>query len=56
MGVKFPCDDCEFNGTTRQNLERHIQSVHKGIKIPCDLCDYKFTQISNLNRHKKNRH
>ena len=28
LGITHPCDNCEYKGTTKSNLERHIQKVH----------------------------
>ena len=31
-GIKYPCDQCEYQATRKGNLDQHKRSVHKGIK------------------------
>ena len=55
-GIKYPCNQCDYQATQQRLLQTHIQSVHEGIKYPCNQCDHQATQKSDLKRHKKTRH
>ena len=51
MGLKYPCNLCEYQAKQQGHLKTHIQSVHKKIKYSCNLCGHQFTQQGNLMRH-----
>ena len=53
---KFPCPDCEYQANRREDLRKHITSIHEGQKFPCHYCDYKATRIDNLHKHVKIAH
>ena len=50
-GVKYACNQCDYQATYQDNLTTHIQSVHEGVKYTCDRCDYQANQKSNLTTH-----
>ena len=55
--IKFSCDFCNHEATSKYNLERHINTCHEEtveniIKITCDICNYETTSKYNLERHK----
>ena len=49
--TKIPCNFCPQEYTTKQNLMRHIRSIHKLVKFQCNLCPQTFTQKTDLVRH-----
>ena len=51
QGVKFRCDQCDYQATKQSHLTTHIQSIHEGIKYACDQCDYRASTQSSLTRH-----
>ena len=53
---KISCSECNIIYRTKQGLEVHTQSIHKGIRYDCNKCDYRATQKSNLVTHKKRHH
>ena len=55
-GVKYACNQCEYQATTKSNLTIHTQSIHQGVKYPCNQCDQQFTAQSNLTIHIKRKH
>ena len=55
-GVKYTCDQCDYQATQQSNLTVHIQSKHEGIKYVCDQCDQQFTQKNTLRIHIKKKH
>ena len=55
-GVRYACDECDYQSTKQNHLTRHIQSKHEGIKYACDQCDYQFAQQGSLRIHVKNKH
>ena len=50
------CDQCEGQFTNIRNLNRHVQSKHKGVKYACNQCDHEATQPQNLKIHIKSQH
>ena len=34
-GVKYPCGECDFKATTKENVAEHQRPVHEGVKYPC---------------------
>ena len=48
----FQCDKCNSFFKSKQNLKRHIASVHEEKKsFKCDICDYSCSQKGDLNKH-----
>ena len=48
----FKCNVCFANFTKKNNLTRHMTSVHAGKKpFRCDICDYSCSQKGDLNKH-----
>ena len=35
-GIKYPCNQCDYQATKQGSLQTHIQSKHEGIKYPCN--------------------
>ena len=55
-GIKYPCNQCDYQATQQSNLQTHIQCIHEGVKYPCNQCDYQATTQSNLQRHISTKH
>ena len=51
QGVKYACNQCDYQATKQSHLTIHIQSIHEGIKYACDHCDYQASTQSSLTRH-----
>ena len=51
QGVKYACDQCDYQATKQSHLTIHIQSIHEGIKYACDQCDYQASTQSSLTSH-----
>ena len=34
-GIKYHCDECDYQATTEDNLKKHKQSKHMGVKYHC---------------------
>ena len=50
--ICFKCDVCDSIFKTKQNLERHVASVHEGRKpFKCDFCNANFAHKHQLKRH-----
>ena len=43
IGVRYPCNQCDFAATTLDTLKKHKESRHEGIRYPCDQCEYAAT-------------
>ena len=53
----YPCDQCDYKATVKNDLLRHIKSRHEGVKYPCNQCDYNTTQKTYyLLTHTKSKH
>ena len=55
-GMKYLCNNCNYQITQQRNLQKHIQSIHEGNKYPCKLCDYQATETGNLQKHIQRKH
>ena len=55
-GIKYPCNQCDYQATQQGSLKTHIQSKHEGVKYPCNQCDYQFTDKSSLRKHIQSKH
>jgi len=56
-GIKYKCDLCPYEATTKSSLEfQHKRVKHGGLRNKCDMCDYETTTIGNVNEHKKKKH
>ena len=48
------CDRCEYSNSNREEIRRHIESVHLKIRrFPCGICDAHINDASGLSKHKK---
>lgn len=47
------CNSCEKNYSSRNSLQRHDESVHKGIRHQCNQCEKSFTQKTQLSSHNR---
>ena len=55
-GVKYSCDQWDYQATQKSNLIRHRQSKHDGVKYSCNQCDFEATQKRDLLDHTYLRH
>ena len=55
-GIKYPCNQSDYQATEKGSLQRHIQSKHEGIKYSCDQCDYQAIQKGSLKTHIRYKH
>ena len=40
-GIFYPCKDCDYKGSRKTNLARHVAIVHEMNRPwPCDMCSY----------------
>ena len=42
------CSHCEYKAVKKQNLQKHIKSIHNGHKIQCPHCEHKETHKNKL--------
>ena len=52
-GVKFHCEQCGHQATSKGCLARHEREVHEGVKYPCGQCGLQFNRKESLARHKR---
>ena len=55
LGLKYKCDECDYQANHKQSLDLHVKIKHLGIKFRCDECDYKVESQEYLMMHKKNK-
>ena len=55
-GVKYPCNKCEYQATTKGALQRHQKSEHEGVKYSCNQCEYQAKEQDSLKRHQQSNH
>ena len=56
LGVKYDCNQCDFQSGYRFDVTTHIKSIHEGIWYSCQQCDFKASTNSALKAHIKSRH
>ena len=44
---------CEYQGSQKYNLERHINGKHSGTVFKCKICLKEYILFSNLHEHEK---
>jgi len=54
--IKFACNICSKQHTSKPHLMRHIKSFHNIIRFPCHLCPQKFGQKCTLVSHIRSVH
>ena len=42
-GVRYSCNQCEYQATTQKTLKAHKEAVHEGVKYLCNQCEYQAT-------------
>ena len=50
---RFKCDMCDFVSTSKENIQKHTETVHKH---KWDKCDMKSTTKENLQKHTQSGH
>ena len=55
---EWKCEQCPFESSRRQSLDRHVESVHnmEGKKFICGECGHAASQKNNLKRHRETVH
>ena len=48
---RFNCDQCTYSADRKDNLKKHIESLHDNVRFPCDICEYQATRKQNLASH-----
>ena len=49
--IKYACDECDYLGSTKDNLRYQHQSNHQSRKYHCQVCDYTAATKSILTKH-----
>ena len=52
----FQCDKCALEFLPKENLLRHIRSVHGEKQFEYSLCSKKFSRPDNLKKHDRTLH
>ena len=51
LGIKYCCNQCDFQGTQQGHLTNHIRSKHKGVKFRCKHCEFETARKDSLKNH-----
>ena len=55
-GLKFPCDQFNYQATTKGSLAKHRRVAHEGVRFPCRYCNKQYTRREHLTKHQRNLH
>ena len=50
------CEKCEFETTCKEDVQRHMQSIHEKQRYTCDKCDFQATNHDDLQKHMQSIH
>eukprot|EP00088_Acartia_fossae_P019786 TRINITY_DN2156_c0_g2_i1.p1 TRINITY_DN2156_c0_g2~~TRINITY_DN2156_c0_g2_i1.p1 ORF type:complete len:666 (-),score=76.07 TRINITY_DN2156_c0_g2_i1:126-1859(-) len=60
LGIKWPCNMCQYVGPYKGDLNRHMKKVHnivpEGSMIRCDLCHFNSISPATIAAHKEKVH
>ncbi|KAF9168751.1 hypothetical protein DFQ26_000018 [Actinomortierella ambigua] len=52
---QFECiEGCGRRYTRKNDMERHVKSVHLGERLKCQTCGFRFTRVDGLRKHNCN--
>ena len=54
--IKFKCNFCDFETSSKDSLTRHTQAKHEGRTFSCIFCDFKSTLKKGVRKHMKRIH
>ena len=49
--IFYPCNGCNFKGTTEGIFNKHVKTIHEGVHYTCNQWDHKATTTPNIKRH-----
>ena len=55
-GLKYACNECDFQALRHYQLIGHIRNKHEGIKYACNQCEFKCDLKENVGKHIKEMH
>ena len=55
-GVKYNCEQCDFQASRQDHLRRHMMVKHGGLKYVCQKCDKQFCKQKSLKIHVQSVH
>ena len=55
-GIKYSCNQCDYQATTQGHLHTHIAGKHSNKIFKCDHCDYWTKWRTDYNKHKRTAH
>ena len=56
LNFRYPCDECDYSGTSIGRLKAHKESKHEGIRHQCKHCEYSGSSKLSLYTHTKRKH
>ena len=55
-GRLYKCDQCDYKGALKPNIEKHKLSKHEGVRFKCTLCPRTFSTKGILHKHNRIKH
>ena len=55
-GIKYPCNQCDYQATQQSHLQTHIAAKHSDNILQCEFCDYQTKWRNKYYAHKKSFH
>ena len=55
-GVKYPCDQCDYQAPWPSQVKTHKMTVHEGFKFECEQCDWTSNNKSSVSNHILTKH
>ena len=56
LGIKYNCEHCDHQASSKYTLQTHVESIHLGIKYPCPFCEYQASYKNCLKEHIQAKH
>ena len=50
------CDQCDYKGALKPNIEKHKLSKHEGVRFKCTFCPRTFSTKGILHKHNRIKH
>ena len=55
-GLRYDCNQCDYQTSYPQNLKKHSSRAHNDVVFSCNECDYKCKNDSTLRSHVNTKH
>ena len=56
LGIKYKCDDCDYQASSKKMLKRHEEKKHSGLTFGCNICVFRGNTKKHLKLHTQRTH